>query len=126
MPRLLVGVCIAHINKHPLSVTDAFTVMDARHGRTASRYISLAESQGLIQKVRDPMGDARKTILVPTERLQRYFAEQMSQVVDAAKQLIAAIEGVPDSRLLTGKSFSKRSAGALAVQNLIGSPIPAK
>jgi len=101
MPRLLIGSCVAALKQRPLSITDAFVVMDAKHGRTAAKYIGLAESQGLLSKVRDPDGDARKTFLVPTRQLERKFCEEMRRIADDTRELIVALvngyDALPDT-----------------------------
>jgi hypothetical protein len=101
MPRLLVGSCIAALKQRPLSITEAFMVMDARHGRTAAKYIDLAVSEGLLTKIPDPGGDARKILLVPTEQLLRRFRHEMTLVGDDMRDLVAALaaesDGLPDN-----------------------------
>lgn len=91
VPRLLVGTCVADLKKRPLTVTDAFIVMDAKHGRTAAKYIGVAESYGLIARVRDPAGDKRKTVLLPTDALRKKFVDEMSRVADDARNFLAAL-----------------------------------
>jgi hypothetical protein len=101
MPRLLVGICVAALKQRPLSMTDAFIVMEAKHGRTAAKYIALAESQDWLRKVRDPSGDARKTLLMPSEKLQEKFSEEMGRLADDVRQLVAALaqekSGLPET-----------------------------
>jgi hypothetical protein len=101
MPRLLVGSCIAALKQRPLSITDAFIVMDAKHGRTAAKYIDLAVAEGLLTKIPDPGGDARKILLLPTEQLLRRFRYEMTRIGDDARELVAALaaesDGLPDT-----------------------------
>jgi hypothetical protein len=93
MPRLLVGICIAALKERPLTITEAFVVMDAKHGKTAAKYVGLAESQGLLARVRDPEGDKRKTLLMPTEVLVRMFNDEMARIADDARELVEAFAG---------------------------------
>lgn len=100
LPRLLVGSCVAAFRQRPLTMTDAFVVMDARHGRTAAKYIGIAESLGYLTRERDPDGDARKTLLIPTDQLQRKFFEEMARMANDAREFIAALAqqgGLPEN-----------------------------
>lgn len=100
MQRLLIGCCIAAMKGRPMSVTEAFDVMDAKHGRTANKYIDAAESRGLIKKGNDPDGDLRKTVLVPTETLQKNFNLEIARLGDDMREVAAALlqEGnLPDT-----------------------------
>jgi hypothetical protein len=101
MPRLLLGTCVAALKQRPLTMTDAFIVMDAKHGRTAAKYVALAESQGFLTKVRDSDGDKRKTLLAPTKALLQKFNEEMARLADDTRNLVAAlaedVSGLPET-----------------------------
>jgi len=100
MSRLLVGSCVADLKQRPLTMTDAFIVMDARHGKTAAKYVAMAESQGLLKRVRDPQGDKRKTLLRPTDELWQKFNEEMARIGNDVRDLIEALAddyGLPET-----------------------------
>jgi hypothetical protein len=109
VPRLLVGTCVAAIKKRPLTITDAFVVMDAKHGRTAAKYIGVAETHGFVKRVRDPGGDKRKTVLLPTDKLHEKFVEEVKRVADDARDLMAAM-------VLDGKGLPKTGAAELTLK----------
>lgn len=99
MPRLLVGSCIAAMKERPMSITEAFAVMDTTHGRTANKYIDVAQDLGFLKKEADPDGDGRKQVLVPTRLLKEKFGAEMARIGDDMRELIAALlhggDGLP-------------------------------
>jgi hypothetical protein len=100
MPRLLVGCCVAFLKQRVLTTTEAFIVMDAKHGRTAAKYIGIAESLGFLTKERDPDGDARKTLLMPTEQLLRKFFEETGRMANDTREFLVALaqeNGLPET-----------------------------
>lgn len=99
MPRLLIGSCLAEMKQRPISITEAFVVMDTKHGRTAAKYISEAEKLGLITKRRDPDGDKRKEYLLPTELLKTKFQEEMARTADDMRELFKSLvqRGLPET-----------------------------
>jgi hypothetical protein len=130
VPRLLIGICVAAIKKRPLTITDAFIVMDAKHGRTAAKYISVAETHGLVKRVRDPEGDRRKTVLLPTEKLNEKFVEEVRRVADDARDLMAAMilddKGLPRTGAAELTLRPGRNGNRHTVRRESDAPFPAR
>jgi hypothetical protein len=130
MPRLLVGSCVAKLKQRPLTMTDAFIVMDAKHGKTAAKYVKKAEEQDLIERVRDSSGDKRKTLLMPTKLLLHKFGEEMARVADDARDLIDALvyenPSLPDTGAAEIQIRRKRNANRHIQRANANSPFPSR
>jgi hypothetical protein len=117
MPRLLLGVCVAHLAERPLTMRAAFVAMDANHGKTAAKYVEQAEEERWIERSFDP-NDKRKVVLVPTGELLKWFDMEMAGLIDDCRNLIGALARDADDCTLPDTGAAKfRVQGKISDDN---------
>jgi tetratricopeptide (TPR) repeat protein len=102
MARLLLGVVLCSESGMLATKRQALRYMNAAHGKTAQRYIRLAQEKGLLTVSQSTI-DQRVDLLCPTEALLRLVMRELTKATHelrfAAQALMSEVQIIGDSNL---------------------------